>query len=93
MAELKQFHEARAGNLAEGHGQYREVAQDEFLPEVTGSQRVVAHFYHNDFQRCKVCNFSLMPLLCCCMQLPLHVVLGRVATHFHHSGNTLHSTS
>ncbi len=54
MSQLKQTHEARAENLAKGHGQYREIAQDEFLPEVTGSSRVVAHFYHNDFQRCKV---------------------------------------
>eukprot|EP00953_Heterococcus_sp_UTEX-ZZ885_P031739 16618-Heterococcus_DN1.PRE.2 len=53
MSQLKQTHEARAENLAKGHGQYREIAQDEFLPEVTGSSRVVAHFYHNDFQRCK----------------------------------------
>ena len=55
MSQLKQTHEARAENLAKGHGQFREIAQDEFLPEVTGSSRVVAHFYHNDFQRCKVC--------------------------------------
>jgi hypothetical protein len=59
MSQLKQTHEARAENLAKGHGQYREIAQDEFLPEVTGSSRVVAHFYHNDFQRCKVCYIPI----------------------------------
>jgi hypothetical protein len=32
----------------------REISQDEFLPEVTGSKRVICHFYHNDFQRCKI---------------------------------------
>lgn len=31
--------------------QYREIMQDEFLPEVTSSEKVVVHFYHKDFQR------------------------------------------
>jgi hypothetical protein len=32
----------------------REITQDEFLPEVTSSKKVICHFYHNDFQRCKI---------------------------------------
>ena len=31
--------------------QYREIVQDEFLPEVTSSIKVIVHFYHKDFQR------------------------------------------
>lgn len=31
--------------------QYREIVQDEFLPEVTSSEKVIVHFYHKDFQR------------------------------------------
>lgn len=31
--------------------QYREIMQDEFLPEVTSSEKVIVHFYHKDFQR------------------------------------------
>lgn len=31
--------------------QYRDITQDEFLPEVTSSEKVVVHFYHKDFQR------------------------------------------
>eukprot|EP00611_Tribonema_gayanum_P006389 TRINITY_DN15688_c0_g1_i1.p1 TRINITY_DN15688_c0_g1~~TRINITY_DN15688_c0_g1_i1.p1 ORF type:complete len:358 (-),score=110.64 TRINITY_DN15688_c0_g1_i1:10-960(-) len=59
LAQLKAAHDARSSNLAKGHGRYREVTQDEFLPEVTGSARVVAHFYHNDFQRCKIMDMHL----------------------------------
>ncbi|CAN0044278.1 unnamed protein product [Ascophyllum nodosum] len=59
MREMKRVYEARAANLAKGHGQYREIVQDEFLPEVTSSEKVVVHFYHKDFQRCKVMDMRL----------------------------------
>jgi hypothetical protein len=55
LAEMKGIRAEREENIAKGHGRYREVLQDEFLPEVTSSKRAVAHFYHNDFERCKVC--------------------------------------
>jgi len=32
----------------------REIAEDEFLPEVTKSKYVVCHFYHREFLRCKI---------------------------------------
>lgn len=38
----------------QGHGEYREIAEDEFLKEVCGSQWVVVHFYHREFFRCKI---------------------------------------
>eukprot|EP01052_Picozoa_sp_SAG31_P022557 SAG31_NODE_1799_length_7241_cov_11.407029_2_plen_238_part_00 len=48
----------RAKELAEmknkGHGEYTEIVQDDFLKEVTGSKHVVCHFYHRDFESCKV---------------------------------------
>ncbi|CAM9910203.1 unnamed protein product, partial [Ectocarpus sp. 12 AP-2014] len=59
LREMKRVHEARAENIAKGHGQYREIFQDEFLPEVTSSEKVVVHFYHKDFQRCKVMDMRL----------------------------------
>ncbi|CAM9435435.1 unnamed protein product [Ectocarpus sp. 6 AP-2014] len=59
LREMKRVHEARAENIAKGHGQYREIVQDEFLPEVTSSEKVVVHFYHKDFQRCKVMDMRL----------------------------------
>lgn len=46
LAQLKAAHQEKVENLSKGHGQYREITQDEFLPEVTGSRRVLCHFYH-----------------------------------------------
>ena len=37
MQQMKQAQIQRAENLAKGHGQYRTITQDEFLPECTGS--------------------------------------------------------
>lgn len=31
-----------------------EIVEDEFLAEVTKSKQVVLHFYHDEFERCKV---------------------------------------
>ncbi|CAG9332902.1 unnamed protein product [Blepharisma stoltei] len=41
------------------HGEYVEVTQDEFLPAVTGSKKVVCHFYHKDFPRCRIIDHHL----------------------------------
>jgi hypothetical protein len=43
----------------QGHGEYREIAEDEFLKEVCGSQWVVIHFHHREFFRCKVVDKHL----------------------------------
>jgi len=59
MAQLKAQHQEKAENLSKGHGQYREISQDEFLPEVTGSRHVLVHFYHKDFMRCKIMDKHL----------------------------------
>jgi len=48
----KQFH-------AQGHGEYREITEEEFLKEVCGSQWVVVHFYHPEFFRCKIVDKHL----------------------------------
>ena len=52
-------HNEKLENLAKGHGQYREIAQDEFLTEVTTSKLVICHFYHRDFPKCKVMDHHL----------------------------------
>lgn len=52
----------KAENLGKGHGQYREINQDEFLAEVTSSQRVICHFYHRDFQRCTIMDHHIAKL-------------------------------
>ena len=45
--------EKRAALHSKGHGEYRDISQDDFLPEVTGSALVLVHFYHQDFERCR----------------------------------------
>jgi thiol-disulfide isomerase/thioredoxin len=59
LEELRSTQIQRAENLSKGHGQYRLIHQDEFLPECTGSEWVVAHFFHQDFQRCKIMDHHL----------------------------------
>lgn len=63
LKEMKQAHKEKADNIGKGHGQYREITQDEFLGEVTGSARVVCHFYHNDFPRCKIMDHHIQRLV------------------------------
>jgi len=43
----------------QGHGEYREIVEEEFLKEVCGSQWVVVHFYHKEFFRCKIVDKHL----------------------------------
>jgi thioredoxin-like negative regulator of GroEL len=45
--------------LIKGHGKYQEITETEFLPNVTGSKFVVCHFYHKDFERCKIIDMHL----------------------------------
>jgi hypothetical protein len=43
-----------------GHGEVRTIAQDEFLPECTGgSEWIAVHFYHKEFERCKILDHHL----------------------------------
>ncbi|KAK5581796.1 hypothetical protein RB653_003374 [Dictyostelium firmibasis] len=41
------------------HGELKEIDEQDFLKEVTGTDNVVVHFYHSDFQRCKILDKSL----------------------------------
>lgn len=52
----------KAENIGRGHGQYRTIIQDEFLPEMTNSDKVICHFFHRDFERCKVMHHHLEKL-------------------------------
>ncbi|WZY70326.1 hypothetical protein YC2023_002566 [Brassica napus] len=45
--------EKREAFKRQGHGEYREVSEGDFLGEVTRSEKVVSHFYHKEFYRCK----------------------------------------
>jgi len=65
----KQFH-------AQGHGEYREIVEDEFLKEVCGSKNVIVHFYHPEFFRCKIIDKHmriLAPKHLACKFLTLNV--------------------
>jgi thiol-disulfide isomerase/thioredoxin len=62
LKEIRNTEIQRLENLAKGHGQYREIVQDEFLTEVTGSFHVICHFYHREFPRCKIMDKHLEKL-------------------------------
>ena len=42
-----------------GHGELRTIEEKDFLPQVTGSERVIAHFFHRDFSRCRIMDQHL----------------------------------
>ena len=67
MNAMRAQQTARAENLAKGHGQYRYISQDEFLTEVTGSEWVALHFFHKEFERCKIMHHHLELIA------PLHI--------------------
>ena len=45
--------------MANGHGQYTEITEEQFLPVVTKTRFVILHFYHKDFERCKIVDMHL----------------------------------
>jgi thioredoxin-like negative regulator of GroEL len=59
LAELKNAQAQLMEHKAKGHGEVRTISQDEFLPECTSSKYVAAHFFHNDFERCKIMDHHL----------------------------------
>jgi len=62
IGEMRQNSAQRQEQLAKGHGAYTEIEQDAFLPSVTKSQYSLCHFYHKDFERCKVIDMHLREL-------------------------------
>lgn len=44
------------------YGEYTEITEDEFLPYVTKAKYAVCHFYHNDFEKCKIMDQHLQIL-------------------------------
>lgn len=59
LREIRSQQNQKLEDLGKGHGQYRDIVQDEFLHEVTTSLLTVCHFYHNDFEKCKVMDHHL----------------------------------
>jgi hypothetical protein len=60
---MRQEAERRAALQRAGHGSYSEISEGEFLEAVTKTENVVVHFYHRDFERCKIVD-AHMEALC-----------------------------
>lgn len=67
IAALKKEAEKRESWKKKGHGEYKEITEGDFLGEVTGSEKVICHFYHKEFYRCKIVDKHLKSLA------PVHV--------------------
>jgi len=59
LQELRAQQMEKLENIAKGHGQYRQIPQDDFLPECTSSRNVVVHFFHSEFERCKIMDHHI----------------------------------
>lgn len=59
LGDMKSEASETQDNMTKGHGQYTEIVESEFLKYVTGSAYVVCHFYHKDFERCKIMDMHL----------------------------------
>jgi len=59
LRELMKAQDKQAEHKAKGHGEVRTISQDEFLSECTSSKFVVVHFFHKDFERCKIMDHHL----------------------------------
>lgn len=62
IAALKKEAEKRQSLKKQGHGEYREITEGDFLGEVTASEKVICHFYHQEFYRCKIMDKHLKSL-------------------------------
>ena len=59
LAQMKDAQAERLENLQKGHGRYHEIFQDDFLNDVLKSKNTLVHFYHKDFENCKVMHHHL----------------------------------
>lgn len=59
MAAAKAKQSQHQIDMANGHGQLKEITEEEFLPTVTGTRFIILAFYHKDFERCKIVDMHL----------------------------------
>jgi len=59
LAQMKEDYTEEQTNKTLGHGSYDEITEEAFLPTVTKTTYVVVHFYHGDFERCKIIDMHL----------------------------------
>ncbi len=62
IARLKAEREKRQQLSQKGHGTYTEISEGEFLEIVTQTDLVVCHFFHREFERCKIMDKHLSTL-------------------------------
>ena len=62
IAKMQAEHEKRLQMQHKGHGQVTEITEGEFLEVVTKTEKVVVHFFHRDFERCKIMDKHLVEL-------------------------------
>ena len=62
LAELKRRARDVEVKEADQHGMYHAVAEEKFLELVTKTKLVVAHFFHTDFNRCRILDEHLEKL-------------------------------
>ncbi|GFR48473.1 hypothetical protein Agub_g10164 [Astrephomene gubernaculifera] len=62
IARLKAEREKRNQLTQKGHGTYSEITEGEFLEIVTQTDQVVCHFFHREFERCKIMDKHLQAL-------------------------------
>lgn len=68
LAALKQAAKSNKQKISDGHGELREIVEDDFLKEVTSTEFVVVHFFHEEFMTCKVMDKHLRALAPRCLQ-------------------------
>ncbi|GIL44837.1 hypothetical protein Vafri_2299 [Volvox africanus] len=59
IARLKAEREKRNHLTQKGHGTYTEITEGDFLEIVTQTDLVVCHFFHREFERCKIMDKHL----------------------------------
>ena len=59
LAAMKEEYADTQTNKTLGHGQYTEIEEGDFLPQVTKTQYVVCAFFHKDFERCKIMDMHI----------------------------------
>merc|ERR1712072_605176 len=57
--QMKEAHEKKLKYQGLGHGSYDEIEEEAFLKTVTASERCVVHFYHKQFEKCKIMDMHL----------------------------------
>jgi len=61
--KMMDLHKKKQDYLAKGHGDYDEIPEEDFLKTVTSSYRAIVHFYHQNFERCKIMDMHLRKLV------------------------------